>query len=279
MSSTRAAVIAGLVTLATLAIWFVFYALVLSGLQESHDQHVLYTRLRSDLASEKTPFGGTIAPGTPVALITAPSIGLRAVVVEGTSSRNLSKGPGHFPSSPMPGQAGVSLILGRSVTFGGPFGKITSLRPGAPIVVTTGQGRFTFQVKDVRRPGDPLPAVLPATAAGLTLVTAEGNGWLGGLTPSQAVYVDARMTGGKVQAAPAGRPTAVASVDQVLAGDTTDLVGLFLWLQAAVLVVGGLAFARTKWTIWQLWIVGLPVVVAVLWGASSAALMLLPNLT
>jgi sortase A len=279
MSPTRATIVAALVTVAAVAVWFVFYALVLSGLQESHDQHVLYTRLRADLASEKTPFGGTIAPGTPVALITAPSIGLRDVVVEGTSSRNLSKGPGHFPSSPMPGQAGVSLILGRSVTFGGPFGKITALRAGAPIVVTTGQGRFTFQVKDVRRPGDPLPPVLPANAAGLTLVTAEGNGWMGGLTPSQAVYVDARMIGGKVQAAPSGRPTAVASVDQIMAGDTTDLVGLFLWLQAAVLVVAGLAYARTKWTIWQLWIVGLPVVVAALWGASSATLMLLPNLT
>ena len=31
---------------------------------------------------------------------------------------SLEKGPGHFPASPFPGQAGESVIFGRSVTFG-----------------------------------------------------------------------------------------------------------------------------------------------------------------
>jgi sortase A len=278
MSPTRAALVAMLATLTALAVWFVLYALVFSGLQEAHTQHVMYTRLRSYLAQEKVPFGGVIAPGTPVALITAPSIHLRSVVVEGTSSRDLSKGPGHYPSSPFPGQAGVSVIFGRSATFGAPFAKIASLRPGAPILVTTGQGRAVFRVNDVRRPGDPLPAVLPATASALTLATSAGSGWRSGWAPTQVVYVDASLVSGKVWPTPPGRPAAVPAADKALASDTGNLIVLVLWLQAMVLVVAGLLYARPRVTAWQLWVVGLPMVIAVLWGATSTTLILLPNL-
>jgi sortase A len=278
MSPTRAAIVVTFGVLAALAVWFVFYALVLSGLEEGHDQHVLYDELRAHLSSEQTPFGGAIKPGTPVALITAPSIGLRSVVVEGTSSKDLTAGPGHFPASPMPGQAGISVLFGRSATFGAPFGKITSLRAGAPIVVTTGQGQFVFKVEDVRKPGDPLPAVLPANAAGLALVTSEGSGWRSGWAPSQAVYVDAKLAHGKVVATPPGRPTVAAAADQTLAGDDGNLIALVLWLQAAVLVVAGILYARTKLTAWQLWLLGLPIILAVLWGVSSQTMILLPNL-
>ena len=40
----------------------------------------------------------------------------------------------------------------------------------------------------------------------------------------------------------------------------------------------GLVYAYSKWSVWQLWLVGLPTVLAVLWGTTSAALLLLPNL-
>lgn len=278
MSPTRAAIVATLATVTALAVWFVLYALVFSGLQEGHTQHVLYTRLRSYLAQQKVPFGGVITPGTPVALITAPSIHLRSVVVEGTSSKDLAKGPGHYPSSPFPGQAGVSVIFGRSATFGGPFARIDALHRGAPIVVTTGQGRSVFRVEDVRRAGDPLPPVLPANSSGLTLATSAGSGWRSGWAPTQVVYVDASLATGKVFPAPPGRPTAVASSDRPLASDSDELIILVLWLQALVLVAAGLVYARNRLTGWQMWLVGLPCVIAALWGAAGAALILLPNL-
>lgn len=277
LSPTRAAAVATLGTLTALAVWFVLYALVFSGFQESHTQHVMYTRLRAYLASELVPVGGVIKPDTPIALITAPTIKLRSVVVEGTSSQDLSKGPGHFPSSPLPGQAGDSTIFGRSATFGSPFSKISSLRSGETIDVTTGEGRFAYRVIDVRRPGDPIPA-LAAGQSDLTLVTSTGSGWRGGWAPTQVIYVDASLASGKVAATPAGAPTVVPAEDQPLAGDTSDLVPLVLWLQAAVLLAAGLVYARTKWTVWQTWLVGLPVAIAVLWGATSTALLLLPNL-
>jgi sortase A len=261
-----------------LAVWVVFYALFFSSLQESHNQHVMYTRLRAYLGSERVPFGGTITPGTPVMLITAPAIKLRSVVVEGTSSKELAKGPGHYPSSPFPGQAGISQIFGRSATFGSPFASIGSLHPGDAIDVTTGQGVFGFSVLDVRRPGDPIPSTLGTNPSSLTLVTSTGSGWRSGWAPTQVMYVDASLTHGKVAPAPAGRPTIVPAADNALAGDTGDLVPLVLWLQAMVLVAAGLFYAHTKWTLWQLWLVGLPTAIAVLWGTTSTALLLLPNL-
>lgn len=277
LSPTNAAVIATLGTLTALALWFVLYALVFSSFQESHHQHVMYTRLRAYLASELVPIGGVIKPGTPIALISAPTIGLRSVVVEGTSSQELTNGPGHFPASPLPGQAGDSRIFGRSTTFGSPFAKIGSLRPGETITATTGQGVFTYHVLDVWRPGDPIPAA-PAGQSDLTLVTSAGSGWRSGWAPTQVEYVDASLAAGTVAPTPPGAPTVVPTADQPLAGDTGNLVPLVFWLQAMVLLAGGLVYARTKWSPWQMWLVALPVAVAVLWGATSSALLLLPNL-
>ncbi len=278
LSPARSMIISTLGALAILAIWVVLYALYFSGLQESHSQHVMFSHLRQNLALATVPIGGVINPGTPIALISAPSIGLHSVVVEGTSSKELAKGPGHYPSSPLPGQAGISQVFGRSATFGAPFGSIDSLRDGAPITVTTGQGVFTYSVIDVRRAGDPIPGVLATNPSSLILETSAGSGWRSGWAPSQVIYVDASLSAGKVQPTEAGRPAISPRADTELASDTGDLVPLVLWLQALLLLSAGLVYAYNRWTLWQMWLVGLPILLAVLWGATSTALLLLPNL-
>ena len=266
--------------IAALALWFFLYALALSGLQESHAQHVLYTQLRYGLAQETVPFGGTIAPGTPVAYLSVPSIGLSAVVVEGTSSADLSRGPGHLPDTPIPGQQGVSQIYGRSVTFGAPFGRVHDLRPGAIIWVITGQGTFGFRVLDVRGPGDPVPTSAQLGKASLRLVTSGSSGaWRNGWAPDEVIYADATLVSGQVQQAPSGRPTAVPAIDKPMAGDGNEGVPAFLWLEGLLAASWALGWAYTRWNAWQLWLVGAPVLLALLWGTTGAAMLLLPNLT
>jgi len=50
-----------------------------------------------------------------VALLSIPAIGISAmVVVEGTTPENLTLGPGHLRDTPLPGQAGISVIFGSS---------------------------------------------------------------------------------------------------------------------------------------------------------------------
>ncbi len=260
-----------------LAGWFVIFVLGLSGLQASRDQQLLYAQLREQLALATVPVGGDIAPGTPVALVEAPGIGLRAVVVEGTSAGDLRSGPGHRRDTPLPGQAGTSVLYGRAAGFGGPFGRLVELRQGDTVTITTGQGSFDYRVDGVRRAGDVLPEKLPAGAGRLTLVTAEGRSWRAGWAPDRVVYVDATLVGA-AQPAPSGRPTAVPKAETAMQSDPGALVAVVLWLQLLVAGAAAAAWAQARWGGAQAWLVCVPVVLAAVWGASGAAVQLFPNL-
>jgi sortase A len=271
-----------------LATWIIGYSLGVSSLQHSHDQGVLFAQLREGLADGKAPLGGLIKPGTPVAFMDMPAAGLHhEVIVEGTSSGDLINGPGHRRDTPLPGQAGVSLIYGRASLFGGPFGSIASVHPGATITVTTVEGVATYIVERVRHAGDPFPLVTPGHGR-LTLVTAESSGWRSGWAPTRAVYVDAALQGQPFPApgsatteSPAYRCcqlTTVPNVELAMKGDPRVLYILVLWLP--VLVFGAIAavWAQDRWGRWQTWLVGVPVILAGLWGVSESAIQLLPNL-
>ena len=261
-----------------LAAWVLLYAFVLSGLQERSSQARLYQRTRSDLAAVTLPTGPPIAPGAPVAVLSIPEAGVtNEVVVEGTTSQDLALGPGHLPSTPLPGQAGVSVVMARSVTFGGPFGGITSLRARDRFRVTTQTGTYTYQVIDVRRPGAPLPDPPTADQSRVTLVTSAASGWRSGWAPSHAVYVDALAIAGKVVAAPAVLPPTLVSSSPMRA-DTNALMPLLLWLEALVVAAVGAAWAWVRWGRWQTWLVGVPIIVGALWAATGQAFLLLPNL-
>jgi sortase A len=281
LSPKRVTIVAALLVVSVLGVWFVLYGLFFSNLQENHSQHVLYMQLRSHLAQVITPFGGAIPGGTPVALINAPELGMtRVVMVEGSTSADLEKGPGHFAASPFPGQLGRSVIFGRSATFGSPFAKLHAAKPGDKITITTGQGQFGFSVVGVRGPNQPQPSLAQLGTSSLELITSTGSGWHTGWAPTHAIYIDAKLIAGKVVQTPAGQPvsTQLSSADYVLAGDTSGLVPLVLWLQALVLLTLGLVYSYGKWSPWQMWLVAMPAVLAVLWGATSSAMLLLPNL-
>ncbi|MFD1273890.1 sortase domain-bontaining protein [Streptomyces kaempferi] len=64
--------------------------------------------------------GDLLAPGTPVALIDIPAAHLHQVVLEGTDSGVLTDGPGHRRDTPLPGQSGTSVLMGRAAAYGGP---------------------------------------------------------------------------------------------------------------------------------------------------------------
>ena len=191
------------VAFGALAVWFLLFAFVLTGFQERAGQTRLYDRFRLQLAEETAPLAEPVKAGSPVAMISAPSAGMRnLIVVEGTTSRLLREGPGHLSDTPLPGQVGNPVLLGRSVTYGAPFGEITRMKKGDRLTVTTGEGVFEYRVEDVRYPGDRMPAPLDARQSRLTLVTAGGRGWTSGWDPTQTVYVDALLTGGKAQGVP-----------------------------------------------------------------------------
>jgi sortase A len=106
----------------------------------------------------------TIAPrqlpaineGDPVGRIQIPAAGVDWIFVQGTERNDLAKGPGHYPSTPLPGQIGNSAIAGHRTTHGAPFYNIDKLKArtattrGDYIVTTTLIGTHVFEVVEQR---------------------------------------------------------------------------------------------------------------------------------
>ena len=280
--STRLQLVRAVLVLVFVVSFALFIQLVLiSSLQQSAAQGRAFDHFRAELATGTAPIGPTdsagreLALGTSVAFIEIPSIGLKQVIGQGTTAGVLFDGPGHRRDTPLPGQMGSSVIYGRRAAFGGPFDRIDELRQGAMIAVTTGQGAFEFRVLGVRREGQPAPAPLPTGAARLQLVTADGRAFL----PDGVLRVDADLVGTAV-VGPARLVTASTLPDRerVMAGDTSTLWALALWIQALVGLALGLVWAWHRWGRAQGWVVFLPALVLVALSASGEVARLLPNL-
>jgi sortase A len=91
---------------------------------------------------------GPPLPGSAVARLQIPAIGLDQFVVEGTATDDLKQGPGHYAGSPLPGRHGNAAIAGHRTTYGAPFNRLDDLKPGDAVVATTAAGRFTYTVSD-----------------------------------------------------------------------------------------------------------------------------------
>lgn len=263
--------------LALVCLWVVVQLLWLGNVAQQRDQDLLYREFRTQVASGTAPVGPITEPGEPVALLRIPALDVEQVVVEGTASGDLLAGPGHLRSTVLPGQLGSSVVMGRAATYGAPFADLTSLVPGDTIEVVIAQGTVRFTVLDVRRTGDPFPQPRAADAARLTLVTAEGDGRLSGLSPDEAVYVDAEATRGAFPA-PAGLPRVAPASEQVMASDTAALPLLTVCLAALLGLTLLVVAARQRWSAVLVWIVAAPVAIALAWATTEVGVRLLPNL-
>lgn len=266
--------------IAVLLLVFVAEMALLGPVQHARAQAVKYDEFRGLLASGEAPTGQTdingnlLQPGDPVALITIPSLGIKEIVGEGTTAAVLMDGPGHRRDTPLPGQAGTSIIYGRQATYGGPFGALADVRIGAEIAVVTGQGSQLFKVVGLRRPGDTLAAPDPSKGR-LTLITGSGRAYLA----SDALRVDAELVS-PVQPAAARSLTSAALTEGegVMVGDTGALLPLLLWSQLLLVLVTLLAWLRSSWGRWQSWIVSVPALGFVGFAVAHQIAQLLPNL-
>jgi sortase A len=102
------------------------------------------------LAFRARAFGRRLEPGDPMGRIVMPAIGVSEVVVEGTGSGDLRKGPGHYPATPLPGERGTVAIAGHRTTYGAPFRRIDQLARGDRIELRMPYGRFSYRVERTR---------------------------------------------------------------------------------------------------------------------------------
>ncbi len=154
-----------LIGLGVLLLLFTAYQIWGTSVQEARTQSGLRTQLQAETNSEavrhalaeesaldKLPTGPPVvaptttapAEGNPIGDIRIPVIGINQVVVEGTNTPDLRKGPGHYTGTPLPGQAGNVAIAGHRTTYGHPFYNLDSVKVGDPIVLTTLQGIFVY---------------------------------------------------------------------------------------------------------------------------------------
>ncbi|MED7950654.1 class E sortase [Kitasatospora sp. NPDC058201] len=254
--------------LAALTLGFVGYLFTLSHVQEKHFQSTAYKSFRDQLAKATAPTGAA-GSGDPVALLDIPAIGLHhVVVVEGTTGRDLMRGPGHRRDTALPGQTGVAVLFGRGATFGAPFAELTKLRVGDKIEATTGQGKFTYTVNVY---GDEDHPIADPARNRMVLVTGDSD-WI----PRSTVMIGARLDG-EPQANPGGRPRTVP-YDKALAADKGALATLQLWTLGLLgAVVAAIVLAR-YWHRSAAYLSLAPVVGALLWAVYENAAALLPNL-
>jgi sortase A len=90
------------------------------------------------------------AGGKPLGELRIPRLDAHFVVVKGTTTSDLRRGPGHYSGTALPGQDGTVGIAGHRTTYGAPFRHLDALRRGDPITMTMPYGRFVYRVEGTR---------------------------------------------------------------------------------------------------------------------------------
>ena len=221
-----------LMTAGTLILLFVAYQLWGTGLAESRAQD----DLRDEFAErvEASPVDPTRIPpplpeGEAVAMIKIPKINVEKAVIEGVGVDDLKKGPGHYPQTPLPGQPGNAAIAGHRTTYGAPFGEVESLQPGDPILVSTLQGQFRYEVRETKVVTPSQVEVLDPTEDNrLTLTTCHPR-----FSAAKRLIVIAELKGDAAVAPPPpvrSEPRGVTSIDDAgLSGEAAARTPAVLW--------------------------------------------------
>lgn len=232
-----------------------------------------------DPPPDSNPQGPTLPrSGDPVATLSMPTIGLRQIVVEGTTADHLAAGPGHLRSTPLPGRAGNSVIFGRRATYGGPFREVDDLRPGDPIDVVTEDGLFRYIVQSVERveTGEPDP-IGNTFSNRLTLVTADEE------YSATGRLVAIALLDGFPATSPTTADGRLVELPEVGADDIgtqrtgTDWALLLVWSQVLVVLYLGARWLYRHWLPWSTWVVSAPVLLLVAFAWFDSAMRLLPS--
>ncbi len=200
-------------------------------------------------------------------MIDIPKIGLHMAFVEGVSLDDLKKGPGHYPTTPLPGQFGNAAIAGHRTTYLHPFYHLDDLDIGDDIHVTTLAGTYTYRLRSkwiavaptevsvLDPPLDPHEAELTLTACHPRYSARQRIVVHAFLV--RAVSASPTVTVARPVTRPASRTlTATDALEEGLSGATRSLTPTVVWGIVTALV--GLVWWWTfrRWRHPLTWIVG-----------------------
>jgi sortase A len=129
-----------------------------------------------------------LRPGAVAFVLKIPRLGYTAAVREGVSSSILSFGPGHYPTTPEPGQPGDVGVAAHNTYWLG-FG---SVRPSDQVVLETPDGAYTYIVTGTKIVTPDETWVLDQPGARTLTLTTCWPLWAGALA-QQRLAIFARM--------------------------------------------------------------------------------------
>jgi sortase A len=280
-----------------LVLLFTAYQIWGTSIQESHTQNALRSTLISETnnqevrhalaeaaALDKLPTGPPVAAprtaappeGEPVGDIRIPRIGVNQVVVEGTNTPDLRKGPGHYIGTPLPGQNGNASVAGHRTTYGHPFYNLDGVKVGDPIVLTTLQGIFVYDTTKsfVVSPSD-TSVIRNAFANLLTLTTCNPR-----FSASTRLIVQAKLAHSQLfpnRGLPVGRLNADPKSGDLAGNSNVELTQTLFWGFLVLVLLGSVLytawrFRKQRWMIWGVGTVGMLILLWFFFGAISPLL-------
>jgi sortase A len=280
-----------------LVLLFTAYQIWGTSIQESHTQNALRSTLIGETnnqairhalaeaaALNKLPTGPPVtAPrtadpseGEPVGDIRIPKIGINQVVVEGTNTPDLRKGPGHYTGTPLPGQTGNASVAGHRTTYGHPFYNLDGVKVGDPIVLTTLQGIFVYDTTKtwVVSPSD-TTVIKNAFANIITLTTCNPR-----FSASTRLIVQGKLAHSQLfpnQGLPVGRLHTDPKSGNLAGDSNVGLTQTLFWGFLVLVLLGAILFTawrfrRQRWLIWGVGAVGMLVLLWFFFGAISPLL-------
>ncbi len=101
-------------------------------------------------------FEQKVGEGDAIGRIKIDGIGLDMVLMQGTDTATLQRGPGHYPSTPFPGQGGTVGVAGHRTTYLAPFRHIDEIENGDEVRLELPYAAFTYRVQfhKIVDPGD-----------------------------------------------------------------------------------------------------------------------------
>lgn len=107
-------------------------------------------------------------------LLIIPKIGLKSVVLEGSSPEELDLGPGHIKGTAYPGTKGNSAIAGHRTTHGFPFKNLDKLAKGDKIIFANSSGKLVYLVNAIFRvPPSDLGVLKKSPVPKITLLSCD----------------------------------------------------------------------------------------------------------
>ena len=128
-----------------------------------------------------TPQQATARPINAVFALRVPKIGYYAAVQEGVSNNVLASGPGHYPTTAMPGKPGLVGVAAHN-TFWIPFGQLGS---GDSILLETRYGKFTYKITGTKIVNPDDLSVLTSSSDPRLVLTTCWPLWAGNLAPQR----------------------------------------------------------------------------------------------